>query len=227
MLLGLPPSPVPDLLGEQVHVTGWQHAKRTWEGPMFFLSTNLIFLDKKKRKVYSASIACALYLPCSWRGRKGAWFQRRNGVTEKAGSWTPTHPTADAVLLQQEARTQVCCKAPLASLPLCSQLSIMVYVSTWKITSPFTAELWMKWRQVSEVFIFSFQEFTAGRREGTCATSFVASKWFNYTFSSYWRKHDKGLIGCNLKAVQMDLAEPLKFSFWFMRSEDWAFPTVS
>lgn len=155
-----------------------------------------------------------LYLPCSWRGRKGAWFQRRNGVTEKAGRWTPTHPRADAVLLQQEARTQVCCKAPLASLPLCTHLGIMVfYVSTWKITSPFTAELWMKSREVLEVFIFSFQEFTPARTEGTCATSFVVSKWFNYILSSHWSKHSKGLIGCNLKAVQMDLAEPLKFSF--------------
>lgn len=89
-----------------------------------------------------------LYLPFSWRGRKGAQFQRRNDIREKAGSWTPTHPTADAVLLQQEARTQVCCRAPLATLSSCCQLStVLVFfsnVSTLKITNLSTAELWIK-----------------------------------------------------------------------------------
>lgn len=79
-----------------------------------FLSINLTFPDKKKQNKCT-SFACALYVPFSWIGRKNAQFQRRNRGTEEARSRAPKHPTANAVLLQQEARTQVGCKAPTAT----------------------------------------------------------------------------------------------------------------
>lgn len=99
-----------------------KHVKKTWEGSIFPVIKNNFSLIRRKSYVHSTSIACALYLPFSWRGKEGAQFQRRNGVAEKGGSWTPTYPAADAVLLQQEARTQVCCNDPLASLSSCCQL---------------------------------------------------------------------------------------------------------
>lgn len=98
-----------------------------------FLSINLTFPDKKKQNKCTF-LACALYLPFSWIARKKAQFQRRNCATQKARSRAPKHPTANAVLLQQEARTQVGCKASTASLSSCCQLNIGLYehVYLWK-----------------------------------------------------------------------------------------------
>lgn len=113
--------------------TGRYHMVTEWEKKLkrvpCFLPTNLTFPDKKKQSKFTF-LACAFHLLFSWMGRKeGAQYQRRN-IPETAGSRAPTHSTANAVLLQQEARTQVCYKVPIASLSSCCPHNIALCVNS-------------------------------------------------------------------------------------------------
>lgn len=141
-------------------------------------------------------------------GRKeGAQYQRRN-IPEKAGSRAPTHSTANAVLLQQEARTQVCYKVPIASLSSYCPHNIALCVNSLYFENCSFSQ------QNCELNGEEFCPFNSSLqvREGTCRTC-VSSNWFNYTFGSYWRNLDRSVTGHSLKAMQMNLAEQLKFTF--------------